>query len=274
MFRRHHEECRPEKRVGARREHREVDRRGLALEHGFRALGTADPVALHRDHVLGPVELRDVLEQPVGVVGDLEEPLLELLGDDRRAAALAAAVDHLLVGEHRLVLRAPLDRRLPAIGEAAFEELHEDPLRPAVVRRLVRAELATPVDRDAPGAELAAELLDRVVGRDRRMLAGPDRMVLCGQAERVIAHWVQHPHPVAAPEVGEHVAHRVVLQVAHVGLARGVRQHLEHVALRGVRFVAGIAWVRHLPGALRLPDLLPLALDRARVVPIVAHVVH
>ena len=128
----------------------------------------------------------------------------------------------------------------------------------------MRAELAAPVDRDAPGPELAPELLDRRVGRARRMLAGLDRVVLGRQAEGVVAHRVQHPHAVAAPEVGEHVAHRVVLEVAHVRLARRIGQHLEHVALGRGGVEAGLAGVRHLPGSLALPDVLPLALDRVR----------
>ena len=76
----------------------------------------------------------EVVEQAVGVVGDAEEPLLELADLDERAGALAAPVDDLLVGEHRLVDGIPVDGRLLAVGEAALEELQEDPLRPAVVR--------------------------------------------------------------------------------------------------------------------------------------------
>ena len=72
--------------------------------------------------------------------------------------------------------------------------------------------------------------------------------------------------PVPAPEMGEHVAHRVVLEVAHVGLARGVGQHLEHIALGSLGIEARLAGIGHLPGALFLPDRLPLALDRVRVV--------
>ena len=130
------------------------------------ALGAADPVALHRDHVLGPgLEQVEVGEQAVGVVGDPEEPLLEVARLDQRAAALAVAVDHLLVGEHGLVDRAPLHRRLGAVGEAALEQAQEDPLGPAVVGGLVAGDLARPVDRDAPGAELLAVGGDRGLGR-------------------------------------------------------------------------------------------------------------
>ncbi len=164
---RHHEERRAEERVGTRREDGVVDPQVRAVERDLGADGAADPVALHRLDVLGPLDRRKVLQQPVGVVGDAEEPLLELARLDDRAAALAGALGgDLLVGEHRLVVRAPLDRGLLAVGEAALEELQEEPLRPAVVARLVRAELARPVDRDPPLAELALEGLDR---RGRRV---------------------------------------------------------------------------------------------------------
>ena len=57
-----------------------------------RALGAADPVALHGLYPLGPVEVVEVVEQLVGVVGDAEEPLLEVALDDDVAGALARAV--------------------------------------------------------------------------------------------------------------------------------------------------------------------------------------
>src|SRR5205814_4913044 len=104
------------------------------------------------------------------------------------------------------VVRAPVHRRLLAVGEAALEETQERPLGPAVVRRLVRAELPAPVDRYAPRAELLAELRDRRLGGVARVLARLDRVVLRGQAERVVAHRMQHAHPLAAAEVRDRVA--------------------------------------------------------------------
>ncbi len=185
------------------------------------ALGAADPVALHRDHVLGPgLELLEVGEQALGVVGDLEEPLLELALHDLGAAALAAAVDDLLVGEHGGVLGAPLDRRLGPVGEAVLEQPQEDPLGPAVVLGRVGRQFARPVDRDPPLAELALEGCDRALGRHPRRLAGFDRVVLRRQAEGVVAHRVDHLEAVAAAEVGDRVADRVALEMADVGFAR------------------------------------------------------
>ena len=59
----------------------------------------------------------------------VEEALL-----DRCVAPLTAAVDHLLVGEHRLVLGTPVHRRALLVREARFEELEKEPLGPLVVR--------------------------------------------------------------------------------------------------------------------------------------------
>ena len=263
----HHEERGAEQRVRPGGEHRVVDPKLLAAEHDLGALAAPDPVALHRLDVLGPVDRGQVVEQAVGVVGDAEEPLLELANLHQVAAALAASVDHLLVGEHRLVVRAPLDRGLLAVRKVALEQLEEDPLRPAVVRRLVGAELAAPVDRDPPAMEPVAVGRDRPVGGDPRVHAGLDRVVLRGQPERVVAHRVQHAPADPAVEVRDRVAERVVLQVPDVRLAARVGQHLEDVGLLTVVAVlVGHRVVRHLPRALARPHLLPLGFDLLGVI--------
>ena len=137
------EEGGAEESVGPGGEDGEVELELLAAEDDLGALGAADPVALHRHHVLGPgLEQVEVLEQAVGVLGDPEEPLLEVALLDEGAAALAVAVDHLLVGEHGLVVRAPLDRGLVAVGEVALEQAQEDPLGPAVVLGLEWLEIS------------------------------------------------------------------------------------------------------------------------------------
>ena len=160
------EEGGAEERVRAGREDREVQAQLLAAEGHPGALGAADPVALHRHDVVRPgLEDAEVVQQAIGVIGDPEEPLLEVALDDQGAAPLAMPVDHLLVREHRLVLGAPLHRRLGAVGEAALVQAQEDPLGPAVVLGLAGGDLTPPVDRDAPGVELLAEVGDRPLGR-------------------------------------------------------------------------------------------------------------
>ena len=121
MLRRHHEEGGAEQRVRPGGEHRVVGAQRVAVKGHLGALRAADPVALHGLHVGRPDDAVEVLEQPVRVLGDAEEPLLELARLHGGAAALAAAVDHLLVGEHGLVLRAPVHRRLAPVGQPALE---------------------------------------------------------------------------------------------------------------------------------------------------------
>src|SRR5205823_5591944 len=110
---------------------------------------------------------------------------------DLGAAALAPAVDHLLVGEHRLVVRAPLDRDLLAVCEPALEETQEEPLRPVVVRRIVRREQAVPVDRPPEAPHLAFYSGDVALRDLARVAALADRGVLGGQSKGVEAHRAQ-----------------------------------------------------------------------------------
>ena len=83
------------------------------------ALGPADPVALHGLGPLGPLEVVEGLEELVGVLGDAEEPLLQVALLDDVARAVAGAVgQHLLVGQHGLAAGAPVDRGQRPVGQA------------------------------------------------------------------------------------------------------------------------------------------------------------
>ena len=62
-------------------------------------------------------------EQPPGVVGDPEEPLLQEPLLHPRPAPLALAGDDLLVGEDGLVVGAPVDGRALLVRQAALIEL-------------------------------------------------------------------------------------------------------------------------------------------------------
>ena len=271
MLGRQREERRPEQRVGSRREDGQVISRPVHAERHARALRPADPVPLHRQDPLGPrLEGRHLVEQLVGVLGDPEEPLRQVPRLDLGAAALAAPVDHLLVREDGLILRAPLHRRLVSIGEPALEEAQEEPLRPAVVVGLGGRDLARPVDRPPHAPHLAPDRLDVPVRDVARVAALLDRRVLGVQAERVVAHRAQNGEPLATPDMGEDVAEGVVEDVAHVQLAGRVREHLEDVGRASVRGDTRVR-VRDLERALGVPDGLPLGLDGLGLVPLQLH---
>ena len=187
------------------------------------ALGAADPVALHGLDPLGPVEIVEGVEQLVGVLGDPEEPLLEIALVDDVAGALAGAVgQHLLVGQHGLAARAPVDRGLGAVGEAGFEQPQEDDLVPPDVLGVVAADLAPPVvDGAEPGAATGLQLGDPGVGEDPGVRARLDGRVLGRQAERVEAEGREHAVPEHGPVADEQVAEGVVADVALVGRPDG-----------------------------------------------------
>ena len=84
-----------------------------------RALGAADPVALHGAHLLGPVDCVEVVGQALTVCGDTHHPLTQVALEDRVVAALGAAVGgDLFVGQDRTQTGTPVDGGLGDVGEA------------------------------------------------------------------------------------------------------------------------------------------------------------
>ena len=245
-----------------------VDGDGLAapldLELDVGPGRAADPVPLHGQHPVGPVahQRGRVGQQPVGVLGDLEVPLGQHPADDLGAAPLAPAVHDLLVGQHGLVLGAPVDVAALAVGQPALEEPQEQPLVPPVVLRVAGLQPARPVERRRVPAERRRLRLDVLVGPVDGVRVVPDRRVLGGQPERVPADRVQHV--LAAQEVvpGHRVADGVRLGVPHVQVARRVREHVGQVEplARVRRVVAGAERLD------RIPVRLPFVLNVARIV--------
>ena len=221
-----------------------------------RSFGPADPVPLHHQDLLGPVaEPVRCFQQLVGVLRDAEEPLLQVARGHHRAAAPAFAVDDLLVGEHGLAARTPVDVRALAIRQVALEHLQEQPLVPAVVLRLAGGQLALPGVADADALELAFHVGDVLERPGFGMRSALDGGVLRGHPERVPPERVQDVVAAHALHARDHVADHVVADVADVRVARRVREHLQTIELRPI----GI--LRHLEGARLPPARLPFLLD-------------
>ena len=100
-----------------------------------------------------------IREQFLGAGGDAHVVHRDLALFHQRAGAPAAAVDHLLVGEHRLVDRIPVDHAGLLVRDALLQHPQEQPLVPAVVGRVAGRELARPVDGEADG--LPGLIVDR-----------------------------------------------------------------------------------------------------------------
>ncbi len=190
MLGRQHHVGRSEESVGPGGEHAQSRRPFRQAKIDLCPLALADPVALLFLDRLGPIDLVQVGQQPVGVSGDAQQPLAQRDAHDRMVASFRLAVDHFLVGQHGAQGRAPVDRHLGLVGQPfavsigthgrrallrhlgrdgqfgdgpalfAFgivpgvEQDQEDPLRPAEIVRIGGIDLAVPVVAEAqlPGS--------------------------------------------------------------------------------------------------------------------------
>ncbi len=75
------------------------------------------PVPLHHPYPLWPVNTI-VLHKLIGILGDAEEPLLQISPTDRCPAALTKTIYHLLISQHRLAVGTPVNRSLPPVSQA------------------------------------------------------------------------------------------------------------------------------------------------------------
>ena len=210
-----------------------ADAGDVVVEHDVGTEALADPVALHGLDLLGPAfQLVQAAQQLFGVSGDLEVVHRDFALLDQRARAPATAVDDLLVGQHGLVDRVPVDGAVLAVDHALLEQAGEQPLLPAVVVRLAGGDFAGPVDGQAQRFQLGLHVVDVLVGplgrRDLVLHGG----VLGRHAEGVPAHGLQHVLALHALVAGDHVTDGVVAHVAHVQLAARVGEHRQ--AIEGV----------------------------------------
>jgi hypothetical protein len=230
------------------------------------AFRLADPVALHSAHLVGPaVQAVQCRQQLVGVLADLEEPLRQLALLDLGAGAPAAAVDHLLVGEHGHVDGIPVHLGLLALDQAGFHEIDEHALLVLVVGRVAGREFTRPVQRQAHRLQLLLHRSDVLVGPRFGVHLVGHRGIFRRHAEGVPPHRVQHVLALRALEARHHVAHRVVAHVTHMDAARRIREHLQHVVL--------FAGVVVLGGEDRpvVPQALPTRFGLAGIVAFVDH---
>ena len=196
MFGRDDHRVRAEDRVYARGEGADLLRLIAGdLPVHFRAAAPPDPVALHRDHAFRPAAFQrvQVVQQLVGVIGDADEPLLQLtLLDGRVFVTPAETAFGLLVGQAGVAFHAPVDGRVLAIEQAALPHLDEEPLVPSVILRRTGGDLAPPVVAEAHPLKLRAHRVDVLERPPVRPRVVFDRGVLGRHAERVPAHRVQH----------------------------------------------------------------------------------
>ena len=225
------------------------------------ALGATDPVGLHLLDALGPAgELLQVVEQLLRVLGNLEVPLLKVALLGLGAATPALALGDLLVGQNGLAGGAPVDRVLLAVDQALFPQLLKDPLTPAVVVGAAGLDHAIQIVGEAHALHRGERLVHVLVRPSGSLRIVLDGGVLGGQTKGIEADGVQHVVAAHAGLTGHGIADGVVARVAHVQVARRIREHLEHILLG----LGGVGVDGKEVGV--LPGLHPPGLNGLRVV--------
>ena len=267
MFRRKHQISRPEQGVGTGREDRNVPVGPVDFEYDFRTFGFSDPVALHLLDAFRPVELIQIGKQTFRVFGDFQHPLLHRLADNGMIAALAASVDHFLVGKHRSERRTPVYRNFINVCESLFIELKKNPLRPMVIFFIGGIDLAVPVIAESERLDLTLERLDILFGRDGRMSPGFHCILLGGKPECIPSHRMQNIVAAHPFEPAENIGCGISLRMPDMqsGPAR-IRKHIQHIEF----FFTGN--LRCLERFMFVPVFLPFFFNRGKIVFSVFHV--
>ncbi len=176
-------------RVGAGGEDAQRFSTAFHAKIDLHTFGTTDPVALHRAHLFWPaVEFVQIVQQLLGVGGDLHEVLRDLLALDHGVATPAAAIDHLLVGEYGLIVRAPVHGGGLFVDQSLLKQLREQPLFPLVIIGGTGRQLAAPVVTKAQALELTTHVVDILFGPLGGRDAVFDRGIFSRQTKGIPAH--------------------------------------------------------------------------------------
>ena len=238
MFRRHSDIGHAHDRIGPRREHPQlvvltVER---IRERETHAHALADPVLLHQAHLFRPACQRiQIGQQFVGVFSDRHVVHGDLALFDQCARAPAAPVNHLFVGQYRLIDRVPVHGPQLLVNQALFKQACEQPLFPAVVLGGTGGQLARPVEGEAQTLQLRAHGVDVFVGPLGRWHIILQRGVFGRHTEGIPAHGLQHVVALHAVITRQHITDGVIAHVPHVQLATGVGEHRKAVILGFVR---------------------------------------
>ena len=171
-------------------------------------------------------------------------------------------VDDLLVGQHGLVLRTPVDRGALAFSQARLKQLHEDPLRPAIISGIGGLHLVGPVEAVADAHQLLfAEASHVLCGQRLRVQPTLDGEILAVDAESIKAHRLEHVEAVHRLPAAMDVRSDVGVHIADVQpFRRGIGKH--HQVVVGALRAAQVGPVE----ATGLPTLAPLSLELREIV--------
>eukprot|EP01137_Pigoraptor_chileana_P021389 Opistho-2@85009 len=192
----------------------------------------ANPVTLHCLDILRPGKAVEVIQQRLGKLCDFEKPLIQKATlNNRSRPPRSPFTINLLVGQHSVVDRIPVDRRLLLVGEAFPVHAQKEPLRPLVIRWIASRYLPVPIKRQAERIELCAHVANVL---DCPFFGGNspfDGRILRWKTKCIPSHRVEHLVPAHAVYPRRAVADRIHADVAHVQTTRRIRKHGQRIKL-------------------------------------------
>ena len=260
------------------------------MKSNRRTFAASDPIFLEELDAIRPVKGIEFIDESLGVFGDAQHPLAQRSAFD--GVAFGTPFLNFFVGKHGAQIRRPIDGGFRDIGEAdivdliagpAFGaefgdrfgatcrvveirivELQEDPLRPAHILRIGGGDFTLPIVGKPECLELAAEIFDVGGGGDRRVLAGFDGILFGGQAEGIVAHWMQDVEAAHAFVTADDIRGGISFRVADVEAATArIGKHVEHVVFRFGGIKARITGAGSAEGLVRFPTGLPCGFEFA-----------
>ena len=232
------------------------------LETDFHALALADPVALHVLGAFRPVDLVQAFQQLFSEGRLIDDPLLHVFPHHGIAAALALAVDDLVVAQHGPQLFAPVDGHINILGISVQIKLFKYPLGPFIELGVACGDHLAPVIIKAQLPKLPGEGLNIALGEAFRMVSGGNGILFRRQAEAVIAHGMQHIVSLHPFHAADDIRGSISLRMAGVQSdAAWIWKHVQGIEL-GFGKIPDVC----LEGFVLLPVVLPFFLNQFRIV--------
>ena len=200
------------------------------MKSNLSAFAFANPVSLRNFDFVWPIHLWQLGKQLLGISSNPEEPLFHRLLDNDRVAAPAFAVNHLLVGENRLILWTPPLQRFFLIGQILFKQLSKYPLRPFVVFWVASINLARPIDTSTDTAQLFFEIRNIVSGSFSRFAASFDSVILGRQAKAIPANRIHYVITERSAKTRHRIDNGMLHKVAGMHTCTAwIREHARHI---------------------------------------------
>ena len=234
----------------------------IGLKGDLRTGRATDPVLLLDLHALDEIQIVQVINETVGILGNAEHPLALFLADHLAAAALAHALHHFLVGQDALAAGAPVHRHGGLVGQAVLEHLQEDPLGPLIILGVGGVYAAVPIEAVAQHFKLAGKVLDVFLGDHSGMDMVFDGEVLRGQAKGVKADGEQNIVALHALFTGNHVDGGKGPGMAHMESRCGGIRKLD----KAVKLFTGLVAGNGAIGLGFFPIVLPFFLNGRKIV--------